>query len=225
MPATEPSSAPSRADRSAHLPGVDLPPPPPQRVVSEASPVKHVARRKWTQIQVSQQLQVVEGLLTQGSNANQIKQALARPPLNFSLGYNRVTALMARVREKWRDEDESARVAWKSAQIRRLHNHLRKAQGREPNKQVEGDKGEKINHSAVLGYENLLADLQGTKEPILVNVDVRYTEALTLTVASLTPDEIESWIDEYDTTMADAARARELGVAPSTQQPAPGKVA
>ena len=51
---------------------------------------------------------------------------------------------------------------------------------------------EKPNHSAIVRYENLLADIQGTREPLQVDVNVQVAESLVAVFSSYSLEKLQS---------------------------------
>jgi len=227
--ATPPAAvaAPSKAPEPV-APAAVPPPPPvrleaPGRVETEGRDIERgKPGKKWLPEETAKQLQIVEGFMVQGYGPTQIKTALTSAKLGC--GVPRIRVLMDRVRDRWQKEDQAARATWKTAQIRRLHGHLKKVTtevpGRDEVKDKEGKvispavKGTKANWQAAVAIESLLADIQGTREPIQVNVDVRVTEAMLAVIGQLPPEEMQEWVAEYEEQAALAARARELGLNP-----------
>ena len=125
---------------------------------------------------------VVEQLLIAGVNKNQIAQELRR---RFNTTPSATGTLIARVRKRWADEERENRPSYKAAAIRRITGHI--AQARQSK-----------NWAAVAQLERLMSEIQGTREPIEVqmNVDVSLPEAAMRVVATLPPEKFQAMIAE-----------------------------
>lgn len=123
---------------------------------------------------VREQMDAVEQLLVAGIPVSRIeKEAKQR----WKLTAGRTKRLIDRVRQRWAEESRAERPHWKAQAIRRLYGHIAKARG-------EGQ------WNAVAAFERLLAEMQGTKEPVEIqlNVDATVTEAALHVVSRLTPE-------------------------------------
>lgn len=123
---------------------------------------------------VREQMDAVEQLLVAGIPVSRIeKEAKQR----WGLTAARTKRLIDRVRARWAEESRAERPHWKAQAIRRLYGHIAKARG-------EGQ------WNAVAAFERLLAEMQGTKEPVEIqlNVDATVTEAALHVVSRLTPE-------------------------------------
>lgn len=157
-------------------------------------PNENPSLRSWTAAETREQLAAVEGLMVQGARPGEIHRVLRR---QWPVSMLRVRKLVDRVKRQWsdfaRDED---RVACREAAIRRLHGMRRVAEGeRDPNDPTGRTWLRKPDHAAVLGYERLLADLEGTKKPIEVSVDSRFTGAMLEVIANLTGDQASEMLE------------------------------
>ncbi len=106
-----------------------------------------------------------------------------------------VATYVARIREKWAEEERAARPHYKAQAMRRIYGHIAEA---------KRDK----NWSAIAQFEKILSDMQGTKEPveINVNIDATVTEAALHVVSTLTPERRRALIEEQRRLRALAAK-------------------
>lgn len=127
-------------------------------------------------------LMAVEQMLTLGSTPAQMEAALKA---QFNMGPGAVASYVARVRARWAAEGEQDRAQLKKAAVKRLQQHIRGAVA-------------KGQFSAVAQLERLLADIQGTKEAVEVNLNVSttVTEAVIGIVTGMTAEEQAALIEE-----------------------------
>jgi hypothetical protein len=128
-----------------------------------------------------ERLDVVEQLMLRGVSQNKIEHVCKE---KFNIGRLVARKYMAEIRDRWADEERVSRPSYKAQAMRRLYNHIQKARDTD-------------NWAAVAQLERLLSDIQGTKEPVEVNmnVDARVTEAALHVVATLTPERREEIIE------------------------------
>lgn len=157
----------------------------------------------------------VEQLYLRGtSNAGMV--ALAKQELG--VGPKRVQVMLERIKEAWKTEDEENRKSAKGATIRRIQRYIQDAQGRkdpnDPKRWLE-----KPNFAALARFETLLADIQGTREPITIDLNVRIQETVLNVIADLSAEELTELVGEYDETMKLAEAARKGLVIDTTGEP------
>lgn len=142
----------------------------------------------WTRQEIAEQEERVEAGLVRAASVNQIAETLRT---EHGVGRRRTLQLIARIRERWSRETESTRAYTRDEQIRRVRLYIQRLQGRP--KIVNGEmKGwdEPPNYHMLHKWESLLADLEGNKEPLKINVDVRYTEAMLSVMAGVTGEDL-----------------------------------
>lgn len=219
-----------KALRSAEPPGPDdavLPELPPRPKTPYAKGQKPLAaieahqRTRYTLAETREQEQLVEALLTQGLSERSVHVRLAREfdqgRVPWKLTGSRVKTLVGRTRDRWRKEDALEMQDRRAEQIRRLHKGLALALTGQRDAQ-----GAWVHRPSLGNYariEELLARVQGTLEPIQVNVDVRYTEAMIQVIGSMGGDELSDLLAQAQETEQLAARYREehpMLAAPST---------
>lgn len=134
---------------------------------------------------------------------------LCRQQHHFSVG--RFRTLKKRVQAAWLVQDEGERPTVRAAAIRRIMSMLFFARGQ---RNADGRTWERPpNHSAIRGYESLLADLQGTRAPIQVNVNHEISSALTDVIGNLTPEQLQEALDEWNAMEQLANEAKQLRAA------------
>lgn len=178
------------------------------QLLQEAVAASPVVR--YTLQEARAQLAYVEDLVIEGASASQITRLCqTRYPTITKL---RVKTLLERVKERHTREDAEARDEWKAAQIRRLHQYRRQCAG----VPILNANGERVgwtikpDHKAIIAYERLLAQILGTLEPVRVDVDVRYTEAMLSVVAQMTGEDAAEYLAEAQETERLAGVARKL---------------
>jgi hypothetical protein len=143
--------------------------------------------------------------------------ALAKSELG--VGPKRVNVILQRIKDAWRTEDDENRKSAKSSTIRRIQRYIQDAQGRrdpaDPKKWLE-----KPNFQALARFEALLADIQGTREPINIDINVRIQETVLNVIADLSPEELTEIVNEYDDTQRLAEAARKGLVIETVSEPA-----
>ncbi len=137
------------------------------------------------------------------------------------LSVNYLHKVTTRIRDAWLRETEETRKYTKSEQLQRLFGYLDDARGRKKTRDLpDGTKvitdewEQKPNHSAIVKYESLIADIQGNRAPIAISVDVRVQEAMTAVVSNLQGSRLERFMMEADADAEAAELARRHGLAP-----------
>lgn len=95
----------------------------------------------------------------------------------IGVGLNRMIRLAARVTDQWNEEDPKTIAARRSRALRRLYKDAERARGAG-------------NWSAVRAIEDLIAKMEGTLAPIVVDVNQRVTVALDTVIRSMSPEEM-----------------------------------
>jgi hypothetical protein len=149
-------------------------------------------RVAWSLKEVREQLRAVEDFLVEGSQPREILRVLRGRWPAMTLG--RVEKLAERVRINWLGATtEESRKHDRHAAIQRLHKMRRIASGL---RDKDGKWVDRPNHQAVARYESLLMELEGTREAIRVDVNVRHTQAMLAVVANLSGDEASEYLAE-----------------------------
>ena len=127
------------------------------------------------------------------------KSAVAKLMLDrYGISKLRVSILIQRVYERWKEEDALARPANRSSAIRRVERYIAQARGeRRAQTPEERELGIvppyviKPDFQALFRFESLLADYQGTRAPVKVEVtnDVRVSVSLQAIIANMSPEE------------------------------------
>lgn len=172
--------------------------------------VDPLSRRVWTLEETRKQELAVEQLLLAGYNPPSIPSTLRKqedPALH--IGKARTRTIVNRVRAQWAKHDAEVRPTNRAMQERRLLKCIRDASGF---KDKNGRWIERPNHNALVGYEKLLADLQGTREPVRVDVNVQVNETILHVISGMGAEQVAASlarIRERD-EMAAAYRAQQL---------------
>lgn len=119
-------------------------------------------------------MDAIERLMVAGVSANKIEDACKK---EFSIGKTRVRGYMADIRNRWIEEERANRPTYKAQAMRRIYGHIAEAR-------------KAGNWTSVAQFERLLTEIQGTREPVEIqlNVDATVTEAVLHVVANLTPE-------------------------------------
>lgn len=138
-------------------------------------------------------LMAVEQMLTLGVTPQQMEATLKA---QYDMGPAKVASYVGQVRARWAAEGEQDRAQLKKAAIRRIQQHIRGAVA-------------KGQFSAVAQLERLLADIQGTKEAVEVNLNVSttVTEAVIGIVTGMTAEEQAALIEEQKRLLQRAENA------------------
>lgn len=139
-----------------------------------------------------ERMTAIEQLMIAGVSMSRIEDMMRD---KFSMARGKVRVYVDAVRARWAEEDAANRPAMKAQAIRRCLGHIAEARR---------DK----NWAAVAQLEKHLSDLQGTKEPVEVNlnIDATITEAALHVVANLTPERRAALIAQQRELRAMAAR-------------------
>jgi hypothetical protein len=116
--------------------------------------------------------------------------------------------MIERVKLRWVAEEERNRPKAKAWAIQRLLNDL---------SELRAGESKTWDHGAIMQRERLLSDLQGTKEPIKVNVEFAQVEAVDRVMLELTPEQFRAAVD---IALDEKRKARlfEAGKVVATQQ-------
>lgn len=154
-------------------------------------------RNVYTKAETEQQIIFLEELLSnpQVYSDTQRRQLMKQ---RFQIGMTRYKKVYFLLQERWKQRDtEQDRDAKRRAQIARLHKELAWASGRrdpqDPTKWIE-----KPDFAAIRSFEALLAELEGTREPIKVDIDVRMTTSVVNVMANLSPEQVAELVAEQD---------------------------
>lgn len=154
-------------------------------------------------------LDFIEKLLVAGVNTGRIESA-CREAFNPPMPKTSVAKYIEQVRARWAEEERTNRVHYKAQAMRRLYGHVAEAR-------------KAANWAAVAQLERLLADIQGTKEPVEVqlNVDATVTEAVLHVVATLSPERRRAMIEEQRRLRELAQRVEGCDVVEVPAEPPP----
>lgn len=173
-------------------------------------------KKTYSPDEVREQVAFVESLLCHPESTERQRQLACTKRFGFGLG--RMRMLVARVREQWEKEDAHLRQQRKAEQSRRLYRYIGNAAS------TTDQKGNTVrpNWAAVARFEELLADLHGTREPIKIDVDTRASEAVMLVIAQMTPEQVQARLERYKQCV-EATEGAERGLLPEASPPDPTK--
>lgn len=122
-----------------------------------------------------QAINAIEQLMVAGVAKTRIEQACKD---QFGLSKKKVEEYAGVVRERWIEEERTARPTYKQQAMRRLMGHIAAAVREK-------------NFAAVAQFERLLSEMQGTKEAVDINlnVGVAVSQATLHVIGSLTPEQ------------------------------------
>ena len=120
--------------------------------------------------------QLISALLANGTDHTNIYAICAE---QFGMTKQATTRMCGRVLDTWAQDEEAQRPQYKRAAMRRIHGHI--AASKKAGK-----------WSSVAQFENLLARIQGTLEPLEVNVNLEATvrESVLHVVSSMDADRL-----------------------------------
>lgn len=160
----------------------------------KATPRAGRKRKVWSLVETRQQEHDVDSLLAQGLSTNQIVIHMRKA---HGVGEQRTSILLNRTRQRWAQEDEVARASNKSAAIRRI---TRRVNDLDTRLQLDAKSDPKakmkpgdvtLMHAALHKWEALRADLEGTRAPVKVEMDVQVSAAILTVIAQMTPEEVQ----------------------------------
>lgn len=140
----------------------------------------------------------IERLLVAGVSQHRIEGAMLD---RHQMTRTSTRAVMARVRRRWAEEERGNRPHYKATAMRRLLGHIAEARVAK-------------NFASVAQLERLLAEMQGTREPVEVNLNVEttVTEAALHVIGKLTPEKFRALVEEQKRLRALAATPKVLDV-------------
>lgn len=168
-----------------------------------AAPAAGEARTKRVPVrrsaaEIEQREQFVEQLLIAGVSAGRVERVAAE---KFGVARATIRGSIEKVRVRWAEEERGNRPHLKAQAQRRLIAHI--AEARKENQ-----------WSAIAQLERLLSEMQGTREPVEINlnVDATVTEAAMHVVANLSQEKVAELVERQKRLHLLAARAESLGV-------------
>lgn len=186
-----------------------LPRPPPPRL--------GVKPKVWSVTEQRQQRDLAEALLStaQGTEAYATKQLAKQLHLTFT----RARRVVREVLDAWNQKREGTKAVEdaRSQAIARVRSMLVHARGtpKVVDDPLTGGRKQdgwlvEPDHRATAKYEEILMRLEGTDQPIKVDVNVRVSAALEGVIANLTPQQVERFVARRRELerLADLARAR-----------------
>lgn len=124
----------------------------------------------------TKRLLVVERMMLDGVADPIIQEVLSR---QFDKSESTIKGDIHKVRNRWGQEDDEQRRTYKSSAMRRIQSHITNARR---------DKA----WGAVSSLERLLAQIQGTLEPVQVNVEFVARQAFADYITNLSDDELDA---------------------------------
>lgn len=153
-------------------------------------------RPAFTRIQADAQMHVVEELALNGVRSVKTIQEVVAKKLGVSLSPARVRTLVERVQQRWSFEDSQYRPIFKASAMRRIEKYIRSLHAK-----AEGDPSRGVDPNPKLygnlhKFEELLSKIQGTQEPIQLNMNAHVTEAMMNVIGMLDEGTMRSLITE-----------------------------
>lgn len=183
-----------------------------RRVYSQAETLKHRAD--------------VEAMFVEGKPAAVIRAFMRR---RYKVGEARANRLLDLVKQSMIRDDELTRDANRSTAIRRVQSQIQDIAGRLLEKQervVTQGRGKSKRqvlveverpdadyarlHTVRLQYERLLSDLQGTREPIRISLDVQVTHGIMQVISTMSPEEVAQKLAQHAEMQRQASLYRQL---------------
>jgi len=170
--------------------------------------VKGQPIKRYAAAEVAEHLRIIQDAWVEGATDREIKRILEQA--GHKLGSARVGLLRVRVQQRVLDESEAERPYSKVKQARRLTRAIRDTKGQ----RSKDGKGWiiKPDHQARVGYENMIAKIEGNYEPVRIEVDAVHRHAVAEVIASFSEEQMEHYVQAFD-RMAQLAesKARENG--------------
>ena len=164
-----------------------------QRRQRADSPDEHRGESTHSVAQQRERSTAIEQLLISGVSRSRI-EGLMRERYEMSSGA--VRGVIERVRRRWAEEERESRLHYKEMAMRRLYGHIAEAR-------------KAANWPAVAQLERLLAEMQGTREPMVVEVNASalLTESAAHVLSQMTPERRGALIAQQRELRALAASA------------------
>jgi hypothetical protein len=112
-----------------------------------------------------------------------------------------VYTMLDRVRASWAEQSEEERASNKAAQEIRLNQDLRRLRVRMADQKAASKPNDRelaALSGAVYRLESLLADIQGTREPIKVDVDIKVSQAIFTMIGTMGAEEVARELAYYE---------------------------
>lgn len=171
-------------------------------------PIKGRAIKRYSPKEVAEHLRIIQDAWIEGASDAEIRRIL--DAAGHKVGGTRVAVLRGRIEQRIAEETESSRPYSKVRQARRITRAIRDTKGQ----RAKDGKGwiVKPDHAARIGYENMIAKIEGNYEPLRVEVDAVHRHAVAEVIASFTEEQMDRYVQAFD-RMASLAesKARETG--------------
>jgi hypothetical protein len=163
----------------------------PREATAENPGERRIGQSNVSAAERQERSEAVERLLIAGVSPLRIKALVYE---RFGMSDGAVHGVVERVRERWRREEADSRATYKATAMRRLYGHIAEARASK-------------HWPAVAQLERLLAEMQGTREPVEVAMNITATlgESAARVVAQLTPEKMAALIAEQRQLRALAA--------------------
>lgn len=167
--------------------------------VAKALPPDDRKRRSVSKAEHERRHLLIQQMLIRGGTARQIEIACRE---QFHITAIRTQQIIARVRERWSADEHAERPHWKQEQMLRIRQAMRMALDGERDQDNPKRYVRKPDLNVYRQLESLLADIQGTKAAIKVDLNQNVNVALVQVMGSMTNDEVKALADEYDQLVA-----------------------
>lgn len=150
----------------------------PPVLLGEAGPEVSVRQRRvkpaWTVAQARQQQHIVEALMLRGVRSLQTMQDAIEAKLGQRVSVTRLRTLCERIAQRWSFEDRDMRPIAKGAAERRILKYIGALQARAE----DANNPRPALYSQIHRFEELLAKIQGTEEPVQLALNAQVTSAM-----------------------------------------------
>jgi hypothetical protein len=163
------------------------------------------SRRVYTFQEAQAQQAFVEMCLMKRLTSRKIQIEMNKQFQSISLG--RVTTLITRVRQSWKDQDDEQRPHRKAETSRRIFEHIMKI-NEELNQPDLTISERVVLRRTLISFENLFADVEDTRAPMKVEVDVKVRQSLSAVITALPPETMQEYLAEYQENIRLAAAYR-----------------
>lgn len=183
----------SEEKKSAHKP--------PKGTAASMFKARLSLRPRFTRDEVRHQTEVIEALMTMGGGdsqiVNQVSKVSGLSPNALGISKYRAVALIERIRAQWDSEDQTQRLARKSAQIRRIMNNIQRCRTKLLDPKI-GERDRLRYEAAMHKWETAFMDVAGTRDAIEVNVNVHTTETLVQVFSEYSLEKLQKLSEEAE---------------------------
>jgi hypothetical protein len=164
----------------------------------------HGFLRRYSPEETREQLLLVEQIMVQRPDLGRLMQfKLARA--NSPISRGRFFILRTKILKRWAEEDLEMRASWKSQGIRRLERWIYMCEKDPTLKSYE-------RHKLIQGYHDQLMDIQGTREPLKLDLNLEVKETVLHLIMDMSEEQVAEDMEEIREMKRLAEEAKRLGL-------------